>query len=87
MPVDNKSEVTVYFQDTGTGALLLVIPGGGLHAAIPYLSEQLPVNPVQLQSDAYHCITRDLRNANSGRSSGPLDVGRPVHLESVEALG
>jgi hypothetical protein len=25
----------------------------------------------------YHCIASDLRNANGGQSSGPLEVDRP----------
>ena len=64
----------VYRPVKPTGLAMLVIPGGGLNAAIPYLSERTPFNPMTVLSDEFRCITMDLRNAVGGRSSGPVEV-------------
>ena len=78
MPIYENSPVRIHNQEAGTGFPLLVIPGGGLNATIDYLSERVPFNPMDVLSDEYHCITMDLRNANGGGSSAPVDVERPL---------
>ena len=51
------------------------------------------INPMQVLSNDYHCITSDLRNANGGQSSGPVEVDRPWdsytddHLALMDHLG
>lgn len=87
MSIYEKGPVTIHYEEAGTGFPLLVIPGGGLNATIDYLSESVPFNPMEVLSDEYHCITMDLRNANGGGSSGPLDVDRPWDSHADDQLG
>ena len=86
MPIFENGDVKIHYEEAGDGFPLLVIPGGGLNAAIPYLSERVPFNPMEVLSDTYHCITMDIRNANSGGSSGPLDVTRPWDSHTDDQL-
>jgi pimeloyl-ACP methyl ester carboxylesterase len=87
MPIYENGPVKIHYQEAGTGFPLLVIPGGGLNATIDYLSERVPFNPMDVLSDEYHCITMDLRNANGGGSSGPVEVERPWDSYADDQLG
>jgi len=62
-----KGQVSIHYEEAGSGFPLLVIPGGGLNSTIAALAN--PFNPlVELKND-YRCIASDLRNANAGQSS------------------
>ena len=87
MPLYENGSVQIHYEEAGSGFPLLVIPGGGLNAAISYLSERVPFNPMEVLSDEYHCITTDLRNAIGGRSSGPVEVDRPWDCYIDDQLG
>ena len=93
MPVFENGDVTIRYEEAGRGFPLLVIPGGGLNSTIANLSEGAPFNPLQEFSDAYRCITLDLRNAPAGRSHGPLEPDRPWdaytddHIALMDHLG
>ena len=87
MPIYKRGSVEIYYEEAGSGFPLLVIPGGGLNAAIPYLSERTPFNPMTVLSDEFRCITMDLRNAVGGRSSGPVEVDRPWDAYVDDQLG
>ncbi|MCB1743092.1 MAG: alpha/beta hydrolase [Gammaproteobacteria bacterium] len=87
MPFYEKGPVRIHYEEAGSGFPLLVIPGGGLNATISYLSERVPFNPMEVLSDEYHCITMDLRNANGGESSGPVEVERPWDAYADDQLG
>src|SRR5438045_4077528 len=87
MPVYESSSVQIHYEEAGSGFPLLVIPGGGLNATISYLSERTPFNPMNVFSDEYRCITMDLRNANGGRSSGPVEIDRPWDAYADDQLG
>jgi pimeloyl-ACP methyl ester carboxylesterase len=56
---------------------LLLIPGGGLNATLSFFSATAPFNASKEFKPDYRCMTMDLRNANGGQSSGPLDIARP----------
>jgi len=87
-----KGNVKIHYADTGgSGYPLLLISGGGLNSAISGLR-----NPFDVFGEfkgAYRCIAADLRNANTGQSSGPLEVNRPWdthtddHLALMDHLG
>ena len=77
MAIYKRGSVEIHYEVAGSGPPLLVIPGGGLNATIPYLSQRTPFNPMTALSDQFRCITMDLRNANGGGSSGPVEVDRP----------
>ncbi len=71
MPIYKRGAVEIYYEEAGSGFPLLVIPGGGLNATIPYLATRTPFNPMTALSDKWRCITMDLRNAIGGKSTGP----------------
>ena len=88
MPVFEKGAVRIQYEETGTGFPLLVLPGGGLNATMAGLSaESSPFNPMTVFGGQYRCITMDLRNANGGQSSGPLDVARPWDGYADDQIG
>jgi pimeloyl-ACP methyl ester carboxylesterase len=88
MPVFEKGAVRLYYEEAGAGFPLLVIPGGGLNATIGYLRDSAPFNPLTEFKDEFRVIGLDLRNANAGQSSGPLEVDRPwdAHTDDQLAL-
>jgi len=82
MPIYETGPVRIAYEVAGDGFPLMVLPGGGLNAAIsslttgrPY-SPKAPFNPLVEFADAYRCIALDLRNSNHGQSSGPLEIDR-----------
>jgi pimeloyl-ACP methyl ester carboxylesterase len=66
---------------------LLLIPGGGLNANIEYLTGFGPFNSMEEFKNEYRCITMDLRNADGGHSSGPLEIDRPWDAYADDQLG
>ena len=71
-----KGPVRIHYEETGSGFPLLLIAGGGLNSAISGLTTA-PFNPVEEFKGEYRCIASDLRNANTGQSSGPLEIDLP----------
>lgn len=87
MPVYEKGPVRIHYEEAGSGTPLLVIPGGGLNSSLAFLSNGAPFNPLEEFKHAYRCIAADLRNANPGQSSGPLEVERPWDAHTDDHLG
>ena len=81
-----KGPVRIHYQEAGSGFPLLLIAGGGLNSAISGLSTA-PFNPVEEFTGEYRCIASDLRNANTGQSSGPLEIDRPWDAYTDDHLG
>ena len=77
MPVFEKGDVRIRYQEAGSGLPLLLIPGGGLNSTIAGLKRGVPFHAIDEFKGEYRCITADLRNANGGQSSGPLEIDRP----------
>ena len=75
MPIFQNGDVTIHYEVAGDRPPLLVIPGGGLNATIAGLAHHA-FNPLEVLSDQYRVIALDLRNANEGQSTGPLNPGR-----------
>jgi pimeloyl-ACP methyl ester carboxylesterase len=86
MPFYGRGAVRIHYEETGTGLPLLVIPGGGLNATIDFLGVA-PFNAMEALGDRYRCIAMDLRNANGGQSSGPLEVDRPWDAYTDDHIG
>jgi pimeloyl-ACP methyl ester carboxylesterase len=83
-----KGPVRIHFEETGSGFPLLIIPGGGLNSTIAALSgESHPFDPVATFKSQYRCIAADLRNANGGQSTGPLEADRPWDAFTDDHLG
>ena len=77
MPFYEKRAVHIHYEEAGSGFPLLLIPGGGLNSTISYFTGSAPFNPIAEFNGEYRCIAADLRNANGGQSSGPLEIDRP----------
>ncbi len=77
----------IYYEESGAGFPLLVIPGGGLNSTVASLNASVPFNPMETFKDDFRCIAADLRNANGGQSIGPLEIDRPWDAYSDDQLG
>ena len=87
MPFYEKGDVRIYYEDTGSGVPVLIIPGGGLNATISYVTGGAPFNAIAEFRNEFRCISFDLRNANTGQSSGPLEIDRPWDAHTDDQLG
>jgi len=88
MGVYEKGAVRIHFEEAGSGFPLLVIPGGGLNSTIAGLSGSgSPFNPMVEFKGEYRVIAADLRNANGGQSTGPLEADRPWDSFTDDHLG
>src|ERR687885_524996 len=87
MPFYERGDVRIYYEEAGSGFPLFLIPGGGLNSTISYFSGNAPFNAIEEFKDEYRCITADLRNANGGQSSGPLEIDRPWDAYADDQLG
>ena len=65
----------------------MLIPGGGLNSALSSWQTASPFNPMERYKNDFRCICADLRNANPGQSSGPLEVDRPWDAYTDDQLG
>ncbi len=86
MPFYEKGDVRIHYEEAGSGFPLLVIPGGGLNSTVAGLANH-PFNPMEEFKGEYRVISADLRNANGGSSSGPLDIGRTWDAYTDDQLG
>jgi pimeloyl-ACP methyl ester carboxylesterase len=82
-----RGAVRIHFEEAGSGFPLLLIPGGGLNSTISFFTRGAPFNPIEEFKAEYRCITSDLRNANGGQSSGPLEIDRPWDAYTDDHLG
>ena len=82
-----KGPVRIYYEEAGSGLPLLLLPGGGLNSTISVLTANNPFNAIEEFKGEYRCITADLRNAPSGQSIGPVEVGRPWESYADDHLG
>jgi pimeloyl-ACP methyl ester carboxylesterase len=80
-----KGAVRIHFEEAGSGFPLLLIAGGGLNSTISALTN--PFDAIGEFKGAYRCIASDLRNANGGQSSGPLEIARPWDAYTDDHLG
>jgi pimeloyl-ACP methyl ester carboxylesterase len=87
MPIYEKGDVRIHYEEFGSGFPLLIIPGGGLNSTIPFVTDKGPFNAIEAFKNEYRCVTMDLRNANGGQSSGPLEIDRPWDAYADDQLG
>jgi pimeloyl-ACP methyl ester carboxylesterase len=86
MPFYEKGQVRIRYEEAGSGFPLLLIAGGGLNSTIAGLPG-MPFNPIEEFKGEYRCVFADLRHANAGQSSGPLETDRPWDLHTDDHLG
>jgi pimeloyl-ACP methyl ester carboxylesterase len=87
MPIYEKGDVRIHYEEVGSGFPLLIIPGGGLNAMIPYVTVNGPFNVFEEFKNDFRVIAADLRNANGSESSGPLEIDRPWDAYTDDHLG
>lgn len=87
MPFYDRGDVRIHYQESGSGFPLLIIPGGGLNSSLGFFNSLSPFHPMEEFSGEYRCIAADLRNANGGQSSGPLEIERPWDSYADDQLG
>jgi pimeloyl-ACP methyl ester carboxylesterase len=79
-----KGPVRIHYEEAGSGFPLLLIAGGGLNSVIAGLTN--PFDAIGEFKGEYRCIAADLRNANAGQSSGPLEIDRPWDSHTDDQL-
>jgi pimeloyl-ACP methyl ester carboxylesterase len=83
-----KGPVRIHFEEAGSGFPLLLIAGGGLNSTIAGITGSYPpFNAMEEFKDEHRCIAFDLRNANPGQSTGPLEIDRPWDSLTDDQLG
>src|SRR5207253_3644626 len=80
-----KGRVRIHYEEAGSGFPLLLIAGGGLNSTISGL--KTPFDAIGDFKGEYRCVASDLRNANSGQSSGPLEIDRPWDSYTDDHIG
>ena len=86
MPLYEKGDVRIHYEEVGSGFPLMIIPGGWLNSTVAGLATH-PFNPMEECKDEFRVIAADLRNAKGGQSTGPLDVDRPWDAYTDDQLG
>src|SRR5262245_39140934 len=87
VPAYEKGGVHIHYEETGSGFPLLLIPGGGLNSTLSFFTQGAPFKAIEEFKGEYRCIAADLRNANGGQSSGPLEIDRPWDAYTDDQLG
>ena len=86
MPIFTKGDVSIHYEEAGSGFPLLVTPGGGLNSLVRGWPNQV-FNAMEEFKNDFRCITMDQRNANGGESSGPIPVEDPLGAFAADQLG
>ena len=86
MPIFNNGDVSIHYEEAGSGFPLLATPGGGLNSLVSNWPGQVFDAMEEFKND-FRCITMDQRNANGGGSSGPIQVDDPWGAFADDQLG
>ncbi len=86
MPSFTKGDVTIHYEEAGSGFPILLTPGGGLNSLASNWPNQV-FNAMEEFKNDFRCITMDQRNANGGESSGPVPVDDPWGAFADDQLG
>src|SRR5215475_1113897 len=86
MAIYQRGDVRIHYEEAGSGFPLMVIPGGGLNSTVEGLKTH-PFNPLDDFKNEYRVIAADLRNANGGQSTGPLEIDRPWDAYTDDHIG
>jgi pimeloyl-ACP methyl ester carboxylesterase len=81
-----RGNVRIRYAEAGSGVPLLLIAGGALDSRMAGLLTS-PFNPIEELKGEYRCIFADLRNANGGESTGPLEIDRPWDSHADDHIG
>jgi pimeloyl-ACP methyl ester carboxylesterase len=89
MPFYERGKTRIYYEEAGSGFPLMLIAGGGLNSTIDryFKGDHAPFNAMEEFKGEYRCIAADLRNANGGQSTGPLEIDRPWDSYTDDHIG
>ena len=59
MPIYEKGDVRIHYEEAGSGFPLLIIPGGGLNSTIEFCNEKGPFHTFQEFQGDFRCIAAD----------------------------
>ena len=82
MPFYQRGDARIHYEEAGSGFPLFIIYGGGLNSRVVYPNG--PFDAVAEFKSEYRCITMDLRNANGGKSTGPLEFENPWDAHTLD---
>lgn len=85
MPFYERGKARIHYEVAGSGFPLFIIHGGGLNSKASYANG--PFDTVAEFKNEYKVITFDLRNANGGESTGPLDLDDPWAMHTDDQIG
>ena len=83
MPVFERDDIQIYYEDHGSGFPILFIAPGGMRSSIPVWKEQ-DWNPIEQLASSYRIIAMDQRNA--GQSSAPIRASDGWHVYREDQL-
>ena len=86
MPFYTKGDVTIHYEEAGSGFPLLATPGGGLNSKIENWPGQV-FDSMEVFKNEFRVITMDQRNAIGGQSTGPVQVDDPWGAFADDQLG
>ena len=86
MPFYSRGDVSIRYEEVGSGFPLLATPGGGLDSVMAGWPGQV-FNAMEEFKDDFRCITMDQRNANGGGSTGPVQTDDPWGAFADDQLG
>lgn len=86
MPIFEKGNVRIHYEEVGSGYPLLLLAPGGLNSAIDGWS-RAAFNPLEVFKNDFRMIAMDQRNANAGQSEGPVETQDPWDAFLTDQLG
>jgi pimeloyl-ACP methyl ester carboxylesterase len=81
-----RGPVRIAYEEVGSGFPILLIAGGALESTMAGLPTAV-FDPIAELKGEYRCIYSDLRNANRGMSSGPIEANRPWDAFTDDHVG
>lgn len=83
MPIFERSDTKLYYEEQGSGFPILLIAPGGMRSAVPFW-EKTPWNPIEQLAPNYRVIAMDQRNA--GLSVAPISATDGWHTYTQDQL-
>jgi len=83
MPIFEREQIKIYYEERGTGFPVLLFAPGGMRSAIRFW-EGSPFNPLEVLSPHFRVIAMDQRNA--GHSTAPVTAADGWHSYTADHL-
>ena len=87
MPFYERGKVRIRYEETVRDFRSCSLPAADLNSNIAFFKRNDPFDAIEEFKGEYRCIAADLRNANGGESSGPLEAERPWDCYTDDHIG